>query len=332
MTMFMTRALRAPLAGLSLAVTLGALAALPGPASAHATLEESTAAANSTYKAVMRIGHGCDGAATDRLVVELPDGMIAAKPMPKPGWALATETGAYDKTYDYYGTPMTEGVRRIIWSGGSLPDAFYDEFVVRARVTDLPDGTALPIRVIQGCGDARVAWTEIAAPGQDPHDLPHPALVLTVTQASGGGHHTQAAAAPAPSTVTVGPITVSKVFARATPGPVRTGAAYLQLRNTGDSPLALTQIRGTVAERIELHEMTMENGTHKMRQIDHLMIPAGGTVSLRPGAHHVMLIGLAAPLVEGESFPLTLHFDTGLEMTVTVPIGPVGAMSPHSHH
>ena len=332
MTMFMTSAARAPLVTLSLALTLGALVALPGTAAAHATLESSTAAANSTFTAVIRIGHGCDGAATDRLTVELPDGVIAAKPMPKAGWTLATEIGAYDKTYDYYGTPMAEGVRRIVWSEGSLSDAFYDEFVFRARITDLPDGTELPIRVTQSCGDAQVAWTEIAAPRQDPHDLPHPAPVLKITEARGGGDQSHAASAPAPSTVTVGPITASKAFARATPGAARTGAAYVQLRNTGDSPLALTQIRGEVAERIELHEMKMEGGTHKMRQIDHLMIPGGGTISLKPGGHHVMMTGLRRPLVEGESFPLTLHFDTGLEMTVTVPIGLVGAMSAHSHN
>ena len=252
--------------------------------------------------------------------------------MPKPGWSLAVETGPYDRTYDYFGTPMAEGVRRITWSGGALPDAFYDEFVFRARTADLPDGTALPIRVTQSCGDVEVAWTEIAATGQTPHDLPRPAPVLKIAEAQMSGPGPMMAAADVPSVVTHGPITVSNMFARATPGAAKVGAAYFRIRNTGDAPLALSILRGDVAKKIEIHSMEMENGVMKMKPLDYIMIPSGGTISLKPGGSHVMMTGLVRPLVEGESFPLTLVFDTGLEMKITIPIGPVGAMSAHSHN
>ena len=78
--------------------------------------------------------------------------------------------------------------------------------------------------------------------------------------------------------------------------------------------------------------MDMEDGVMKMKPLDYVMIPSGGTVTMKPGGHHVMLTGLRRPLVEGESFPLTLVFDTGLEINLTIPVGPVGAMSAHSHH
>ena len=114
--------------------------AATGSALAHATLETSEAPADSTYKAVIRIGHGCEGKPTQAVRVRIPAGVIVAKPMPKAGWQLATVKGHYGRSYDYYGTPVAEGVTEIAWSGGDLPDDWYDEFVFRARLTDFPGG------------------------------------------------------------------------------------------------------------------------------------------------------------------------------------------------
>src|SRR5258705_280697 len=62
-------------------------------ASAHVTLETREAAVGAPYKAVLRVPHGCEGAATIALRVRVPDGMIAVKPMPKPGWKVDTVSG-----------------------------------------------------------------------------------------------------------------------------------------------------------------------------------------------------------------------------------------------
>ena len=123
-----------------LAVSCVTLAGLAGSAAAHVTLEQGEAAADSTYKAVLRVGHGCEGAATNVLRVQIPEGLIVAKPMPKPGWQVELKEGDYAKSYDYYGTPVTKGVKEIAWTGGNLPDNFYDEFVFRVRVTKLRAG------------------------------------------------------------------------------------------------------------------------------------------------------------------------------------------------
>ncbi len=132
-----------------LAVSCVMLAGLAGSAAAHVTLEQGEAAADSTYKAVLRVGHGCEGAATTAIRVQIPEGLIVAKPMPKPGWQVELKEGDYAKSYDYYDTPVTKGVKEIAWTGGNLPDNFYDEFVFRVRVTgfaaghqDLPAGGA----------------------------------------------------------------------------------------------------------------------------------------------------------------------------------------------
>src|SRR3546814_19940919 len=98
------------LGGLSLAAT----------AQAHVTLEQPEAAAGSTYKAVVRVPHGCEGEATLKVRVQIPEGFINVKPQPKAGWALETVQGAYAKTYDYYGTALSEGVREIGWTGEKI--------------------------------------------------------------------------------------------------------------------------------------------------------------------------------------------------------------------
>src|SRR4029079_14044909 len=94
---------------------------------AHITLETQEAAVGSTYKAVLRVPHGCAGKATIAVRVQIPEGVIAVKPMPKPGWTLQVKKGKYEKSYKLYGEDVTSGVKEVDWSGGSLPDEFYDE-------------------------------------------------------------------------------------------------------------------------------------------------------------------------------------------------------------
>jgi uncharacterized protein YcnI len=122
------------------------------------------------------VPHGCEGKATTTIRVQVPEGVIAAKPMPKPGWKLETVKGKYEKSYDLYGQQVGEGVKEIVWSGGELPDEFYDEFVFRAMLTgSLPAGAVLYFPVVQECGTAAERWIEIPAKGQDPESLEFPA-------------------------------------------------------------------------------------------------------------------------------------------------------------
>ncbi|TIP37178.1 MAG: DUF1775 domain-containing protein, partial [Mesorhizobium sp.] len=126
---------------------------------AHITLETQEAAVGSTYKAVLRVPHGCEGKPTTAVRVQIPEGVIAVKPMPKPGWTLQTKKGKYEKSYQLYGETLTTGVKEVDWSGGNLPDEFYDEFVFRASLAaGLPAGQMLYFPVVQECGDATDRW------------------------------------------------------------------------------------------------------------------------------------------------------------------------------
>ncbi|MFD1331711.1 YcnI family protein [Methylopila musalis] len=152
-------------------------------AQAHVSLETREAPVGAGYKAVFKTPHGCKGAPTTTLRVKIPEGVIAVKPMPKPGWTLQTVKGPYAKTYDFYhGAKLSEGVVEVIWSGGELPDAFYDEFVLSGFLApDLPVGGTLYFPVVQECpGGAAERWIEIPQGGQPGAALDKPAPGLTL--------------------------------------------------------------------------------------------------------------------------------------------------------
>ena len=163
------------LAKLGLAV---AAIMIASAASAHVVLEKREAVAESYYKAVFQVGHGCDGSATTAISVRIPDGVIAAKPMQKPGWTVETIKGAYPQAQAHHGHAVTEGVRTITWSG-KLPDEFYDEFVVSMKLTDaLKPGTTLYFPVTQTCETGASNWVEIPEAGKPAPKTPAPGLRL----------------------------------------------------------------------------------------------------------------------------------------------------------
>jgi len=140
---------------------IGAVACLSA-ASAHITLERQEAPVGSSYKAVLRVPHGCGISPTTAIRVRLPAGLIAVKPMPKPGWQLDTTTGKYPKPYMLRGAPVTEGVTEIAWSGGKLPDAHYDEFVfIGTLAEELGGGQTIHFPVVQECEKGVHRWIEI---------------------------------------------------------------------------------------------------------------------------------------------------------------------------
>jgi hypothetical protein len=123
-------------------------------------------------------------------------------------------------------------------------------------------------------------------------------------------------------------IAVEQAWARATPGAVKTGAAYLTLVNNGKLSDRLLGVSTPVADSASLHETKMEGGIMKMRPLGPVDLPPGKSLELKPGGNHIMLEGLKHPLKEGEHFPLTLAFEKAGTREVTVMVGKVGAMGP----
>ena len=159
------------------------LASLASPAFAHITLETSEAPIGSGYKAVLRVPHGCDGAATTAITLKVPEGFVSAKPMPKAGWTLDIKTGDYAQSYKLYGAEVKSGATEISWSAGNLPDNEYDEFVVRGTLADsLAPGETLYFPIIQTCTTGEEDWIDTSG-SED--GTPAPGLKLM--PAAGGG-------------------------------------------------------------------------------------------------------------------------------------------------
>jgi len=121
-------------------------------------------------------------------------------------------------------------------------------------------------------------------------------------------------------------ITIEQPWARATPGGAKTGAVYMTLDNKSATADRLTGASSDVADKLQIHEMKVENGVMKMREVaGGLPIPPSGSVVLKPDSYHVMLIGLKKPLTAGEKFSLTLTFEKAGNISVTVPVQSMGA-------
>lgn len=72
--------------------------------------------------------------------------------------------------------------------------------------------------------------------------------------------------------------------------------------------------------------MELKDGMMKMRKVELIDIPAGDTVELKPGGHHLMVIGLKKALKEGDKVTIALQFSADIRKTITIPVRPRSAM------
>lgn len=111
-----------------------------------------------------------------------------------------------------------------------------------------------------------------------------------------------------------------------------TAAGYMAIANGGSHPDRLIGIETAVAAKAQLHETRIgTEGVATMAHVeDGVEIPAGGTVVLEPGGLHIMMMGLKAPLIEGQMVPAILIFETAGRVEVEFMIDPPGAAG-HGH-
>jgi copper(I)-binding protein len=282
-----------------------ALAALAASCAsfAHVSLEEPRAEAGQPYRAVLRIGHGCDKSATTSVAVRLPAGFQAAKPEPKPGWTVALQGGVATWTAASKEAALPDGQRGEFALAGTLPQ------------------TAGPVwfKVLQTCEQGSLDWSQLPAEGTATAALKTPAAVLDVLSARDWA---QLQLLPK----------VDGAWARSSvPGQAGTGAF---MRLTARQATQLVGVATPAAGTAEVHEMKMEGDVMKMRAVDKLDLPAGQPVELKPGGYHIMLMDLKAPLAKDSVVALTLLFrnakgvESKLELKVPVRAAPTDG---HKH-
>lgn len=128
---------------------------------------------------------------------------------------------------------------------------------------------------------------------------------------------------------------ISNVYARATFPMAATGAVYLSLMNHHNEAVTLVAIEvdSSVAQEAQIHTTVMDGDIMRMREVvEGVEVGPHGTAQFTPGGLHVMLMGLTKGLNDGESFELTLTFESHEPVTITVPVKKDSQGSTHHHH
>jgi periplasmic copper chaperone A len=161
----------------------------------------------------------------------------------------------------------------------------------------------------------------VHAQAPDPHQHGHGA-------SHNSGHHPGHGA----SVQTIGDLEISGYWTRATLPNQRVGGGYLAITNTGSTDDRLVAVTSDATDRVEIHEMSMENDVMTMRlRPDGLPVPAGETVALEPGGYHLMFMDLVDGFAEGESVRATLRFEQAGDVTIELPVLPASAGRGGSH-
>jgi len=128
-----------------------------------------------------------------------------------------------------------------------------------------------------------------------------------------------------------GDIEIDRPWTRETPAGASIAAGYATITNTGQEADRLVGGSAAGAEAVEVHEMSMQDGVMRMRQLEQgLEIAPGETVELKPGSYHLMMIGLNAAYKEGESIEGTLTFKNAGTVEVAYTVAGIGANKPES--
>lgn len=156
-----------------------------------------------------------------------------------------------------------------------------------------------------------IATTAWLTTYQSPHNAPHPGHVETLQ--------------------VDGPIGIIDPWAPAMPGGIGTGAGYMVIVNNQPEGDRLIAAKSPWAEHVTLHASTMDGNIARMRNLKALEIPPGQRVTLEPGVYHLMFERMHAPFVAGDQVPLTLVFERGGEVEVTLAVQPLGSRPDQDH-
>lgn len=129
--------------------------------------------------------------------------------------------------------------------------------------------------------------------------------------------------------ITIGSLSLTDLWTRATPPGAPTAAGYLTITNDGNEADRLIAVASPDAGKGELHMMEVKDGMMTMHPVDGgIEIPAAGSVTLAPGGFHFMFITLKEPLKEGGKMPVTLTFEKAGTVETFLHILAVGAEGP----
>ncbi|NYE95831.1 uncharacterized protein YcnI [Psychromicrobium silvestre] len=185
-----TPSLRAPKKAVRISATIAlgtaALMALGlASASAHVSVDASSTSANSYSLLTFSVPHGCDGSATTKIAISLPESIDDATPTVNPNWTVAkvTEKLAQPKTLEN-GSKVTERTSQIVYTAKTpLDPELRDTLVLSLQLPD-GSGTQLNFPVLQSCVKGQTNWATVVPAGQDDEAVQDPAPAITLTAAT----------------------------------------------------------------------------------------------------------------------------------------------------
>jgi copper(I)-binding protein len=134
----------------------------------------------------------------------------------------------------------------------------------------------------------------------------------------------------------IGSIHVGHPWSRVTPKGANVAGGYLVIENKGTAPDRLIGGSSEIADRFEIHEMSMDGGVMKMRPLEKgIEIAPGKSVKFEPGGYHLMFLDLKQAPVEGKRFKGTLVFEKAGKVDIEFAVegmGEKGDGGGHKHH
>ena len=178
------------------AIAAGALLAISAPlsASAHVSVGPSSTAAGSYTVLTFSLGHGCEGAATTALTIDIPESIASVTPTVNPNWDVSKVDVDLDEPLkDSHGNEITTRVGQIVYTAKTpLADGFRDTVELSLQLPADAAGETLAFPVLQSCEVGETNWNEIAEEGAEEPESPAP--VITVTEATDDAHGHDASA------------------------------------------------------------------------------------------------------------------------------------------
>lgn len=127
-------------------------------------------------------------------------------------------------------------------------------------------------------------------------------------------------------------ITIENAYVRGLPPGQTVTAAFMRLRNSGDSAVNIVSVSTDSAKTAEIHTHKHSNGMMRMEKVDSVTVPAKGDLVMKPGGYHLMLIDLHKPLREGDKVKIELRADNGESISAQLDVRSVLNEHKHQHH
>ncbi len=133
-------------------------------------------------------------------------------------------------------------------------------------------------------------------------------------------------------TASAADLTIDRAWVRLAPPGAPAMAGFMAVTG-GSRDVMIQSASSPDFARVEIHEMTMNDGVMQMRALPELDVPADARVTLAPGGEHLMLIDAKRELAAGDKVAITFVLSRGDPLVVEFTVGTAApAADGHAGH